>query len=162
LTEQGRTALLTELLRLDSADPFATREALETEREMALVSVKRECTGPDAGQQFVKLLSSFQDEVPNAEEIRAMDEAAFNRAVDRTSDFYLEAAAVWDLPDAGERLEKLVKQLEDGEFGPVAQVLTPSIAKCHESCVRSRAKLAATINLLKGTPPTPAEPTPAK
>ena len=158
MTAAVRARLSEAVEKLGTEDPFGHRTAIDGERRWVLDWIRAEFKGPKAGLELVKKLNelgALGDSHPDYRMlIAALDEQKLNEEADRLDRYYDEVLGTWGQPDAEERLARIARRLEQGEFG----VLTPlaaSLKKIFEASQRADAELAKVRETL-------AEPAPAR
>ena len=57
---------------------------------------------------------------------------------------YDQIVAAWDKPDSVAQLESLAKRVQNGEFGPMGQLVGPALAKARASELKVLTRLAET------------------
>ena len=151
-----RQAIAQAIARFDADDPFGCAKAVRGEATFfggwMLRRVGNEWSTPDA---FVADLRTLFD-VETAENLRAEMFAAeagtgeaFRQKLRREIEKYATAlnlmADAWTTPDAEKSLDAIESQIVDGGFGAVAQVMAPSLGRCHASDMKARATLQARL-----------------
>lgn len=154
LSRDGAAALQTELARFPEEDTFSIRASLAAEGALVASWTERTYTGAEAGARFVEDVvdSGTVETTPGVPAIRAMNEDALRASVTQVRRYYDDCLAVFDPADLGadDRLTALAKEVADGKYGPVAQVVAPSAVRVLQADRKHRAELAEVRNLLAG------------
>lgn len=153
LTVNGKQMILTEAKRLQEADSFGIKSGIAGEKRWTCDWLRGYAKGPEAGKLIAAQITPLAD--PNVGEpindaIGKMTETEVGAELDRCEKLYADVLAMWDLPDAKERLKVIESRLESGEYGTIAKVLTPAVGKALSSDTKIHADHAALIERLEG------------
>ncbi len=154
LSADGRDKILELLRSIDPRDPLEVRTAIVTEEDVFLAWVGREYDGPDGPARFIAELGELA-ESPNTykREIEAMSERQFEAALKRAHRAYADALTIWDSPDAFARLRTFHETVEQGVYGPIAQMLVPNLSGLRERVDKFVIKLDNSIDRLEAYRP---------
>ena len=154
LTADGRDKLLELLRSIDPRDPLEVRTAIVTEEDVFLTWVEREYDGPDGPARFIAELGEVAKS-PNSytREINAMSEREFDAALKRAHRAYADVLTIWDSPDAFAKLRTFHETVEQGVYGPVAQMLMPNLSGLRERIDKFVVKLDDSIDRLEAYRP---------
>lgn len=140
LTRAGRAKVLAAIDRLNGAEGFGLKRALDGERELAVTGTILKYDGPDAGRRFADevlgIMTAVADARPNEpqiEKIRQLDGAALRAEARKLDQFYDAAIKVWDSPSANETLKNMSDAASEGEYGLLGTQLLPALSKCRAS-----------------------------
>lgn len=152
LSRESAAALQAELARFPEEDMFSIRASLAAEGSLVASWTDRTYTGPDAGARFVEDVvdAGTVEATPGVPAIRAMNEDALRASVVQVRKYYDECLAVFDPNDPGaeDRLASLAKDVVDGKYGPLAQVIAPSTVNVLRADKKHRAELMSIRDLL--------------
>jgi hypothetical protein len=163
LTSEGRAQILAAAQTLVATDPFGAKAGVRGEGMMIQKWLKANCTSKDAGKQFVALvLETVDSNEAVAREVQAKlgsaDQATLHADLDKATRVTNDTLAVWDLPDAPERLAQIGQRVESGQYGAAALIISPSLAKYYESTQKATAKLQGLITALQPPVASPDKP----
>lgn len=159
LTNTGREAILAAARQLDTPDAFGARAAIRGEGVMIQKWVKARCTGPDAGKKFVQLiLPAVEGGENNASgevqlKLGSADEATLHADLDKAIRVSNDALAIWDQPDAADRLKEIASRVETGQYGIAARAIAPAFTRYHTATQKALAKLQVLQASLKAPAP---------
>lgn len=152
LTRESAAALHAELAKFPTEDTFGIRASLAAEGSLVTFWTERTYTGADAGARFVEDVvdAGTVEATPGVPAIRAMNEDALRATVLQVRKYYDECLAVFDPndPAAEDRLAALAKDVVDGKYGPLAQVIAPSTVNVLRADKKHRAELMSIRDLL--------------
>lgn len=151
LTAEGRDLILSAMESIPQDDIGGVRGAIVGERDIFLDWVRRTFTGPAAGARFVREVGSLtSDDLKPVDRIALslMNGDALDQDVDKASRYYDDITAIWDLPDALDRIQQLEEIVRNGHFGIVGKILLPAFGKAWESSNNARLELQRTIELV--------------
>lgn len=147
LEDADRQALLAAIDSLSSYDPYDVIDAIKMEQEILRTWVTQRFSGENAAADFYEMMTPMANEGAADDEARAtfasMDEEAFRTAVEKAASSYDVVLDALYADDMNERLAKLEKRVEAGDYGPVAMIVIPSFAKVAESAQRAKVDLAS-------------------
>jgi hypothetical protein len=152
LPAANRAALAAAFRPVLEEDAFRMKQAIRGEHRISLEWVKTKFRDDRAGQAFAEEMAGMQGSAPMPEStksIPAMNGTQLAAAVDLLSPYYVQAIDAWDKPDAAERLELLTHRVEGGEFGPIGELLAPSLNKAKQSEQRVLGRVKAAIEKLE-------------
>ena len=130
-----------------SADPFGAREAIHAEGVVFIGWCRETLTGPDAGQLMVEIAAMAGQGADSP--LAKLNGEQLSKALDRLAPFYEQAVALFNEPDATEKLKALESRAQAGDFGPAAEVLAPSISRVRENVARQAEQRQAIIERLR-------------
>ncbi|UYV13646.1 MAG: hypothetical protein NCW75_05025 [Phycisphaera sp.] len=132
------------LERFPLDDPYNVEGALRIEQDMA-ASLARQFHGPNAGRDFLAAMDfSFSGEDnTHANEVRAMDGAAFKRATERVVDVFDLVLEAWREDDPQAALHEIERACVEGQHGPLTSLIVPSLSNAQNRDAEARAKLRA-------------------
>ncbi|HZW05857.1 MAG TPA: hypothetical protein VFF65_01945 [Phycisphaerales bacterium] len=152
LTPKGRQKVLAAIERLNGAEGFNLKGAMEGERELMVYATIEKYQGADAGRRFADECLSMtgtaptskphsdstptavdQDEVTALERVRQMDGAALAAEARKLEPFYEAVVKAWDRTDAQKALQELSEAATRGDYGAFGGYLLPALSKCHLS-----------------------------
>ncbi len=138
-----------------SKDLYNMGQAIDGERDMAISWLRRQCTGDDAGLKFLQLMGDLQSltffDWPPLHFCLVMNEERMAREIDHADRFYDAVKAAWDKPNATVILDELSTELDEGQFGLVAQVVGAAFSRCRRSTnqvARTLARLDANLTAI--------------
>lgn len=152
LTADGRDMLLSALESIPEDDIGGVRGAIMGERDIFLEWVKRTYTGPAAGAAFVREVASLtSDDLKSLDAVALslMNGDALAQDVDKAHRYYDDVTAIWDLPDALDRIQQLEEVIRNAHYGIVGKILLPSFSKAWESSNKARLDLRRTAELVR-------------
>lgn len=118
---------------IDKADPFGARASINAEGLVLVESARKNYTGPDAGKRFIEFLT--RNEADDNQEVRAkisaMNGEQLVAALQQARGWYTDAVAVWNAPDALDKLNAL--SVNESKYGPLGSLVAPSLAKTRGS-----------------------------
>ncbi|HYD01701.1 MAG TPA: hypothetical protein VEB22_10785 [Phycisphaerales bacterium] len=152
LTPKGRQKILAAIERLNGAEAFNLKGAMEGERELMVFATIDKYKGADAGRRFADECLSLSgaaptskpktgsapataegDEVSAVERVRQMDGAALAAEARKLEPFYDAVIKAWDRTDAQKALEDLSEAATRGDYGAFGGILLPALTKCRTS-----------------------------
>ncbi len=152
LNRESAAVLQTELAKFPAEDTFGIRASLAAEGSLVTFWTERTYTGADAGARFVEDVvdAGTVETTPGVPAIRAMNEDALRASVLRVRKYYDECLAVFDPndPAAEDRLAALAKEVADGTYGPLAQIIAPSTVNVLRADKKHRGELMSVRDLL--------------
>jgi hypothetical protein len=160
LTDADRERLLSAIAALRNNDGLHIRAALDSERRLTTIWIRKEFAGEGGPARFVKELIASnsaegqqdKDEQARAVAIAAMSAQEFSDALAKVDVFYGRVLAAWAAPDPKQALAPIERALVNGEYGPVARALAPSLGKALDAQIRAHAELDAAAEALKKQP----------
>jgi hypothetical protein len=165
LTPQGKALVLAAASRLDTDDPFAARAGIRGEGLMIQKWVKARCTGHDAGKKFIQLIVPAVEGADNNNtshevqlKLSGADEATLAADLDKATRVANDSLAVWNEPDAAQRLKEISDRIQAGKYGTAALAIAPALTRYYESTQKSLTKLRGVIESLQPGSDMPAKP----
>ncbi len=153
LSPAARSELVGALRALDTADPMNIRATLAFEGEVIPGYLERRYKGPTSGAEIAGLLRELNSPGPDAEkaleQIGALDESGLKSELAKVKKVYEETYTAWNVDGDVSKLKALSKRTKNGEFGPLASVLCPSLEKAFASAKKFRATVRAAIASLE-------------
>ncbi len=135
-------------------DPFMTRACLQTEKQLAITSIKPviEGKGEHAGRELVKHLKGLLLEADAIRLIEPLNEEQLNEQVDLLTRYYAALNDAWVAKDAADRLKALEQRLTDGDFGVLVRHLAPALTKAYSALQKTTKEIEAVVALLEPGP----------
>lgn len=162
LTAVGRETIVAAAEGLGRIDPYGVKAAVQGERWITSKWIRESFPGPGAGAKFVKTLKEewgiADGQRPELEQIATLDPAGFSKALDQVDQYHALIHAMWELPDAAERLIVIASRVKAGEFGPFTALLAPDLHKARQAQTKAEGELHATHGRLKKYTPPAANP----
>ncbi len=154
LTEEAREIMLEAIEAIDLDNPAGVRDAVLGERDLFIGNLRQRYTGPTAGADFVREMFPMMGVSPDAyEEIKAriaqFDEAALQADLDKANRYYEDILSIWDLADAGDRIEQMSGLIENGHYGITGRFMLPAMSRVWESSQKFSQSLTETRRLLE-------------
>ncbi len=146
------SVLLRATQAFDQRDPFQTLDAMSMEQTLC-VSMIRDNLMTDDPEKRDRFVREFIGESGAESRLVGLSQEELRTSLDQYSVMmgrFVEAFAQDDPEVARAQLKEIEAQLEAGEFGVIAQVLTPAFGRVYDLSVESRDKLRARIELLEG------------
>ncbi len=146
------SVLLKATRAFDQTDPFQTLDAIMMEQTLCVNMIRGHLLGDDPSKRS-EILSDLASESGLSEQLAALSDDEIERSLDQYSEMmgrYVEAYSQSDPEVARAQLKELATRLENGEFGIVAQLLTPGFNRIYDLTTEARDKLHARIDLLEG------------
>lgn len=165
LTPAARDTILDAMDRFNPDDPFGVKQGIAGERDIFLAWIQKTYTGPGAGWRLVSetlpLLAgpADNDQDPYLD-LRMLTGDRLSEEAQKASKAYDDMIAIWDVPDAADRLEGVGLLVESGHYGRLARLLVPAASKANQSDHRIRAELQLTREHLEQAEVKP-EPAPS-
>lgn len=147
-------------------DPFGFKTSLDMEKSM-LEWTRKHFTGEHAGKEFSEqyLAPSNEGRIGAPSGVEQMNQQELSAELDRAEAFYDELDKLWGQPGKEKELAALEGRIEAGDFGTVAKVLAPSVAKANQSSLKAQTAVDSVIKdleaYLRGEPVEPAASKPA-
>jgi hypothetical protein len=151
LTGGAKESIAAGFKPLTGNDPFAVKAAIRSEQKVFTGWIMERYRGADAGKRAAaELLGMMEGGGPSdaGKAIAPMNEQQLHAALELVNPYYELALAAWDAPDASERLKKLGERVEAGEFGPMAKILAPSLARARENDRKASERVATVVKRL--------------
>jgi hypothetical protein len=153
LADDDRARLLAAIHQLREGDGLHMTAALEGERRLGTVWFKNEFKGEGAPARFVKELIAINQESPDekriTDQVAAMKPEEFQASITRMQEFYDKLLEAWSAPDPKAALAPLDASLKNGDYGPVARLIAPSVGRVADARERAHADLDAAAETLK-------------
>jgi hypothetical protein len=153
LTASARDRLVAHLeALLDEPDLMNARASLRGERDIMLSWVERTFFKEGGPAEFATMMGEMEQEgAQNIKvlSIKALSLEDFKDAVRQTGQFHDDMLVAWDAPDAQERMGELETAVTNGEYGPVAAILAPSLTKARAAATKHRENIKETIEALR-------------
>ncbi|MHC5023210.1 MAG: hypothetical protein ACYTGG_04780 [Planctomycetota bacterium] len=144
--------LLQAVRRLDRPDPFDVAGAVAMEQEVMVdwVADRAEADGGLAG--MVEEIATFNDGLLDRIDLTALATLDVEAQVQQYDDAMTEVVEAFYDPDrdaARARLDELNAEIEDGEYGLIAAVMTPALSKVLDLLVESRRMVEERLTMLE-------------
>ncbi len=157
LTAEARDTILDALNMIDLDNPANVRGAVLGERDIFLRWATRNYTGPTAGADFVELMYPVVEgtaaEPPQwTAIISEFNGDQLQADIKEAERYYDDILSIWDLPDAGDRIDQLALLIENGHYGVAGRMVLPSMSKIWDSAQRIRREITETRKLLEDAP----------
>lgn len=144
--------LLRSTSAFDQADPFQGLEALMMEQTLC-VNMIREHFAAEDPERRSEILGLLTSEAGMDERFANLSPEDLDQSLNQYTalmDRYVVAFTQEDPETARAMLADIEKGFETGEYGLIAQLLTPALGRAYESMLSGRDKLHARIELLEG------------
>lgn len=163
MSDSARKQIIATARGLITDDPFGTRACIQTEKTLAVNSIKPfyQGKGEAAGRELAKQFRLWKIDVDLLKELEQLNEQQIDEQMDLMDRYYATLANLWVAPEAEARLNELEERLAKGEFGLLVRHLAPALSKCRVSTNRGVKDIKDITGLLEAgmTPPAP-EPEP--
>ncbi len=148
LSPAAKKELLQAYASITDEDPFMTKAAIRTERDVFLGWAKVQAA---QGPQGVRALKEFSSQGLDEEAAKKLGEASDKdmvQDVEKVRAWYDEAIKVWDAPDAPDQLRNLTRRCEAGGFGFFGKLMIPPMEKVWASEHKELGKIRAVVERL--------------
>lgn len=118
--------------RVLTEDPFHAGEGLRIEGESMPAWIRYSYRGKNAGRELAKISGlMFTEDVDKRSvgKLQRMDEEEVARQADIMTRAYGEILRAWRAEDPAAAMGEIERRVADGEFGPLCQILLPSLQR---------------------------------
>ena len=137
---------------LEQKDPMNSRVAIKGERDLMLGWIEHNFLHEGGAAELTELLQPAEGGAApdlNILTLKSLSVDKLKNAISDSRRFYDKVLAVWDMPDAPERLTALSESVDKDQFGPLARVIVPSLVNARRPSTKHRESLRETIDALR-------------
>ncbi len=154
LTAPARDRLIAALERFGTDDPFHVRRCVRMEGVLTIGWITAAFPEGRAGSGLAAwgLLGDTPDPDTVAR-LDGMDASELAAAAERMLGYYRRTLEFWDGQTAVADIDALGRQVDDGDFGPLAEVFAASLGRARASDLRGQEALRAALTALRAYRP---------